>query len=372
MLKFGRKGRFIINLLFASCVISNTVSAEERVGPDSLQHKRNSLVALPYVYYQPETKFAFGAGAVYSFRSPGSSPAVRPSSVRLAVTYTQLKQFIVALLPELYFKNEQYFFNGFYAFYRYPDKYWGIGNDTPDGAEEKYEPNYFRFYSSIQKRVVSGLYVGIRYQYEYINLVKTDAEGILQYGTVPGSEGGSASGIGIVVSHDTRDHVYQPSAGFYNQVSVVFFGNGLGSDYTFKLLSIDLRKYFSVFGSHVLALQTYDGFISGTPPFQMLHKLGGSYWMRGYYQGRYRAKNMITFQAEYRFPLFWRFGAAGFAGFGDVADRMDDFKIDEFKYSFGFGIRFMFDRRERINARLDFGFGKGGGAGIYAMVLEAF
>jgi len=152
----------------------------------------------------------------------------------------------------------------------------------------------------------------------------------------------------------------------------VFFVKALKSDYKFNLISFDIRKYVSVFDSHVLAFQTYNTFISGTPPFQMLAMLGGSYWMRGYYFGRYRDKNMITFQTEYRFPLFWRFGAVGFAGFGDVAGKIDKFQLNEFKYTYGIGFRFMFDSQERINARLDIGFGKGGNSGIYALVLETF
>ena len=94
--------------------------------------------------------------------------------------------------------------------------------------------------------------------------------------------------------------------------------------------------------------------------------------MRGYYLGRYRDRNMITAQAEYRAPLFWRFGAVVFAGFGDVSDSVTAFRLDRFKYSLGCGVRFMFDARERINARIDAGFGKDGNAGVYAMVLEAF
>ena len=94
--------------------------------------------------------------------------------------------------------------------------------------------------------------------------------------------------------------------------------------------------------------------------------------MRGYYFGRYRDRNMIAFQTEYRFPLFWRLGGVGFVGFGDVASDMTEFKMNQFKYNVGFGLRFMFDRQEKINARLDFGLCEGGSSGIYAMVVEAF
>lgn len=371
-LKFVHYRLFIVNILITLFAFTDSVWAKENNQPDSLQQKRNSLVALPYAFYTPETKIAFGVGGIYSFRPSGSSPAVRPSNVRIALTYTQLKQFIIAFLPEIYVRNANYYFNGYFGFYKYPDKFWGIGNDTPDGAEEDYEPIYFKSYANVQKQIKPGLYIGLQYQYEYIHLKETDPEGVLRYDIIPGSEGGSASGFGVIINHDTRNHIYQPSTGFYNQICTVFFGKALGSDYKFALLSFDLRKYFSVFGTHVLALQTFDSFISGEPPFQMLNLLGGSSVMRGYYEGRYRDKSMITVQAEYRFPLFWRFGAVGFAGIGDVSDDITKFRIDQFKYSFGFGFRFMFDHQEKINARLDIGFGKGGNSGFYVMVVEAF
>jgi outer membrane protein assembly factor BamA len=350
-------------------------SAVEGAGapPDSLPRPRSSFVILPYAYYSPETKVAFGAGSIYSFRSADALPDGRPSNIRIAATYTQLNQMILALMPELYLRNERYYYTGFYGYYRYPDKFWGVGGGTPDGAEENYRKNDFESNTSVQMRIAPGLYAGPLYEYQYLSVDETDAHGALRAGAIPGSQGGSASGLGVILRHDTRDNTYQPMSGFYNQISAVSFGDGIGSDYAFKALSIDLRMYRrSFFRSHVIAIQTYDVFISGEAPFQMLALLGGSYSMRGFYKGRYRDRNMITAQAEYRFPIAWRFGAAAFAGAGDVQSDLHEFSVDRLKYSAGFGLRFLFDAQEKINARLDFGFGSGDNAGIYAMVLEAF
>jgi hypothetical protein len=94
--------------------------------------------------------------------------------------------------------------------------------------------------------------------------------------------------------------------------------------------------------------------------------------MRGYYLGRYRDKNMIAIQAEYRWlPAIWRFGIVGFAGFGDVADKISRFDFGGFEYSYGFGLRFLLNPEQKINLRLDFGFGKGT-SGIYFTAGEAF
>lgn len=86
--------------------------------------------------------------------------------MRLALTYTQKNQIILACLPELYYKSEAYYINGYYGFYKYPDKFWGIGGDTPDGAEEVYEPLWFRSYTNVQKRITHGLYIGVRFLFD--------------------------------------------------------------------------------------------------------------------------------------------------------------------------------------------------------------
>jgi hypothetical protein len=106
-------------------------------------------------------------------------------------------------------------------------------------------------------------------------------------------------------------------------------------------------------------------------PFQLLSKLGGSVMMRGYYEGRYRAYDMIIFQTEYRFPVWRRFGLVVFAGLGDVTGKMTKFRIRDFKVSAGFGARYLFVPEEKLNLRFDFGFGKGT-SGFYIDFTEAF
>jgi len=94
--------------------------------------------------------------------------------------------------------------------------------------------------------------------------------------------------------------------------------------------------------------------------------------MRGYYLGRYRDKNMITLQAEYRWvPVFWRVGLAAFAGIGDVAATLGDFDLGRFKYTYGLGLRFVIDPKQRLHLRVDFGFGKET-SGVYFTAAEAF
>ena len=93
--------------------------------------------------------------------------------------------------------------------------------------------------------------------------------------------------------------------------------------------------------------------------------------MRGYYEGRYRDKKLLAMQTEYRIPIIWRFGAALFAGAGDVAPALSKFNLSSVKPSYGFGLRYLFDPVEKMCIRIDFGFGKGT-SGMYITANEAY
>ena len=94
--------------------------------------------------------------------------------------------------------------------------------------------------------------------------------------------------------------------------------------------------------------------------------------MRGYFQGRYRDRHYIATQAEYRRPLWRRFGIVAFVGAGDVFGSTDgDLSMKNLKYSYGLGFRFLFNRRDEVNLRADIGFGEDT-SGLYFGLEEAF
>ncbi|MCS7086512.1 MAG: BamA/TamA family outer membrane protein, partial [Bacteroidia bacterium] len=93
--------------------------------------------------------------------------------------------------------------------------------------------------------------------------------------------------------------------------------------------------------------------------------------MRGYFRDRFRDKHYAAAQIEYRAPLFWRLGAALFAGVGDVSQHPLSFRYSTLKHSVGAGLRFMADRKERVNLRFDFAVGRNETA-FYLSFGEAF
>jgi len=330
-------------------------------------------VVLPLLFNMPETKWGGGVGGLLTYRPEGHSPDSRPSSLYFYAVYTQLKQFSTKWEPEAYFRGETYFFKGKIQFERYPEKIWGLGNDTPAVHEEDFTPRTFVLELSFQKKIwpVRNLYAGPLYQFESYAVLKSEPGGLLDSETWPGASGGTSSGAGFIINWDTRDNVFFPGRGRYWQVSAVWNSKLLGSGFNYVSLKMDLRRYVSLLSSHVLALQALYQAVVGEPPFKSIPKLGGDSIMRGYYLGRYRDRHLLAFQAEYRLPVWWRFGLVGFAGLGQVAESRGRFELGNMKYSAGFGVRFKIAPSEGTNIRLDFAWGKGT-SGFYFTASEAF
>ena len=343
---------------------------------DSLQQKRSGFVILPVIFYMPETKLAGGVSVNFYFREPGSAASSRPSTIMPSITYTQRKQIMSEVVADIYWNDEAYHFMGYIGYKKFPDKFYGIGNDAPASNEENYTPRSAIIRLNLQKKLRSGLNVGIRYEFEHHKLIEVKPGGILAGADIVGSKGGKIAGTGLLVNRDTRDNIFYPTSGCYCQISASMSNRAVGSDYEFKRYNFDFREYLSLSASGVIAFHTYMNIINGTPPFQKMSPLGGRIGgynlMRGYYEGRYRDKDMIVFQLEYRImPLWWRFGLVGFAGLGDVSDKIGNFELRNFKYAVGGGMRFLLNCDEKLNLRLDIGYGKGS-SGIYMTIGEAF
>jgi outer membrane protein assembly factor BamA len=338
---------------------------------DSTREDTSGYLILPVLYYTPETELAAGISGMRYFRPEGATLEDRPSKIWATLIFTQRSQYIADLFNELYFDEEKHLFMAGINYQKFPDKFYGVGPDTPDSLEEDYTPKTLAVVASFQERIRSGLNAGIRYEYWDSRISDTEPGGILDAGVIPGSEGGIVSGVGVMVNWDTRDNVFCPTTGSFHIVSAKLCGSALGSDYDFGKYVVDIRKYVSLSSSAVLAVQGLLSASTGVVPFQYMGQLGGQNILRGYYQGRYRDRQMAVAQVELRTKLWWRVGAAFFAGAGNVAPRLNDFDRDYVRYAAGFGIRYLFDEGESLHIRLDFGFAEGSD-GMYITAAEAF
>ena len=96
--------------------------------------------------------------------------------------------------------------------------------------------------------------------------------------------------------------------------------------------------------------------------------------MRGYYTGRFRDRNFVAAQAEYRwlpFPFSKRFGGVLFASAGTVSPNTSMLAREQWHPAIGAGLRFMVFPKKDIFIRADFALTPEGN-GLYIYTGEAF
>jgi len=333
--------------------------------------KRSGLLPIPAVFYTPETRIGGGASLIYFFRMPDSATETRPSNIGVLGLYTQNNQYLISGGPKLYWQNELYFANLGVAYQKWPDHFYGIGNQTHQDAEEVFTPLISRFSLEISRRWIGRLYAGPTYRYFRYSMEKKEDDGLLESGEIEGADGGLVSAVGLAITWDSRDNTFSANEGGYYRATAEMIHPAWGSDFTFNQFEVDLRHYYPIASEHILALQALFKGMTDDPPFLLLAELGGSQIMRGIYEGRYRDRSLAALQAEYRFPIWWRFSGAVFASAGDVADRLNFLYVPDFKVAAGGGLRAALNQRERIKLRIDFGVSEED-TGFYFLFSEAF
>jgi hypothetical protein len=121
-----------------------------------------------------------------------------------------------------------------------------------------------------------------------------------------------------------------------------------------------------------IAFQFLANVNTGDVPFKDLADIGGSNTMRGYYTGYYRYKNLYAFQAEYRANVWKRIGFTVWAGAALTPEKWYTFFDHSIKPNAGIGLRLMLNQKDKLNVRVDQGFGKQGQNGFYLDIAEAY
>ena len=342
---------------------------------DSLS-KKDGFFILPLFYYTPDTRFAYGLAGVYYFSTAKNTAKndhyTRLSYVRLLGDYTQNQQFDFWSNWNIFTDQEKWLFKGDLRYRRFPDSFYGVGNDSQDEDREKYSYDYYSIKALFMKRIGEYTFAGIDllHENEY-NFTYRDAESTLALNQVEGARGGIGSAIGSVYTFDSRDNVVNAFKGQYAQFAAYFFLPELGSTFDFVYLDGIYNTYHEIADGHILATNAVAQFNFGEVPFLDLAKVGNDDILRGYARNRFRDDHFMAAQTEYRFPLYKRLGAVAFAGIGDVFSKPTDLGFELLKYSYGGGLRFTINKKERLNIRFDYGFGRDESA-FYILVTEAF
>lgn len=310
---------------------------------------------IPAVTYAPETRLGLGVRAIRIFR-PAEGSINRPSTLPITFLYTLNKQLIFSTGLDLWANENLDHFSANIELSDYPSEFYGIGNDPVGKQAEHYASKKIHAMVAYQKRLGKRFYIGPQYEFKGEEIYQKEMGGLLDPGDLLGSKGQRISGLGLALSYDTRNNIFQPHRGAYHQVQWWSYQPFLGSQFTFSKYLWDFRKYLPVTNGQVLALQAWYSLVTGDAPFQELALIGGSDIMRGYFEGRYRDRNAMVYQAEYRLPVHRKLGVVLFGGAGQVADQVSSFSLAGFRYGGGIGFRYRLTD-DGLNIRLDLAYG---------------
>lgn len=178
--------------------------------------------------------------------------------------------------------------------------------------------------------------------------------------------------LGPALEWDRRDHVQYPTAGFMVTGRWMVYDEAFGSDRDFRKLAVEASGYHALGDStRVLAGRILHNGAFGDVPFSAESIVNGNRNLRGYSNGRYRADHLLAIETEYRWNFHGRWGAVAFAGLGWCADGLDRMALDDTLPSAGLGLRWRMIEAYRINARIDYGWGRDDQA-VYFAVGEAY
>jgi hypothetical protein len=321
--------------------------------------KRGSFALLPVLSSAPETGVEVGGAALYSFYTDTLHHNTRVSNIYGYATLTTKGQNRLNLSTTYWAPQNKYHYFAGIGRIDFPVDFYGIGNNTHKADADNIGQKRYRLLLEAQKQIAKNIYVGFvggGYKYDFTN---TNTTGI--FNTSPNVEdraGGTYLYIGPSVIYDTRNNNTYTSSGmminaYYNIMQGVLGNNS----YHGGFINVEYTQFISLSKSLILGIDIQDQNLTGSrSPFYLLPQLGSDEMMRGYYEGRYRDRNLIAGQAELRYRVSERFGVVGFIGAGEVFHST--FTLPALKPDLGGGVRYFFDIEKGLSIRVDYGIGQ--------------
>lgn len=337
---------------------------------------------LPSAEYTLETGLAFDLTGSLAFYT-GDRSDDNISNIYLASVFTQKNQILMPLQGNIWTKGNKYNIITDWRFEIFPQNTYGLGTLTTTSEADSITFDYLRFYSTLLKTIAKDLYVGFGYDVDYFYNVKdlshpTNGQptAFEAYG-VPAKS--VSSGPTFNILYDGRRNEINPEPGYY--ASIVFRPNFtfLGSDANWQSLQIDARHYLHLPASshNTLAFWTYDVFnFSKNTPYLLLPSTQSDTYAnmgRGYIGGRFRGKDMLYLETEYRYGIT-RNGFLGGVVFVNAQSFTEPVtnRFEAIAPGWGAGIRIKLNKFPHTNIALDYGFGLHGSQGIFANLGEVF
>ena len=304
--------------------------------------------------YKATTSVTIGGGITGLYKWDRKDSTLQKSNVNSFFTASIKGMLKMSVSGRNFFKGDRNRLD--YEFYimNMPTDFWGLGylnganNDNVGSYDQlkiSFHPNYFH-------RFAKNFYAGLGVRFQHIHSFDFTHPHFLG----DFDKDITSTGAGIVVQYDSRDFTLNAKRGNYFRLEQMYFPKGL-NHYDFHSTNIIYSAYRRMWKSGVVALDLHGLLNYGNNvPWTMYAMVGQNGRMRGYYEGRYRDRNILEGQVEVRQHLVKRFGLAVWAGAANVFPDFKQISLKQILPNYGVGFRWEF--KKNVNIRFDLGFTK--------------
>lgn len=318
-------------------------------------------------HYSSDSKFGIGVMGAGLYRTAGTDSLTPVSQVSIYADVTTAAHFKVGVCGTHIMPGDRSRITYDVSLSSIKTRFWGIGYDEcrSDDNESRYKYLNAQVRANYRWRLGKHFYAGPLASVDYIK--GSDFE-------KPWLWHDQAShtfnfGLGGLLEYDSRDNLNNAFHGTFVRLQQQFNPRFLGNKYAFSSTTIHASHYSPLWKDCVLAATADCSFTYGNTPWGLLSTFGGSNNMRGYFEGRYRNKSAITACVELRQHVWRRNGVVVWGGAGTVFSKFSEITARRILPNYGLGYRWEF--KQRVNVRLDMGFGRGTSGFIFS-INEAF
>lgn len=228
--------------------------------------------------------------------------------------------------------------------YTFPSYLWGFNFPQSDNNDNKSKYNRTKF--EVMARFLVPLnrytYLGpiVRYQYVHAYKLKNRAPQLLAGQPLTVND----VSVGLSYTFDSRDFMLNASRGWFVQADLTANPTFLGNNDTYWSGELQVSTYRRAWRGAVIAGEFHTRQSAGHVPWPMLSDVGSSNRMRGYYEGRYRDKNIIDAQIELRQHIWHRNGMVVWLGAAEVFPDYGSLRFRQILPNAGIGYRWQFKK----------------------------
>jgi hypothetical protein len=358
----------------------NRLFNKNRSTNSHLTGRRLNFSVVPSIGYTLSTGLVLDLTGNVAFYT-SSSHTENLSAIQTDLAYDTKSQRLLYSRGEVWFPDNDYQLVSDLRLAKFPTETYGLGTQTTTAQTNEIRFDYLRVYATLYKTLLPDFYAGFGYNLDYHynisasgNKDNTESD-FEKYGQPTAS---TSSGFNLGVLYDNRRNNIDPLGGQY--LSVVYRQNLtlMGSNANWESVLLDLRKYWrlSSHSNNVLAFWGMVWLSSANTPYLDLPQTAGDMYSnsgRGYAEGRFRGRDMLYIESEFRFGISRNglFGAVVFANAQSFTNYPEN-NFNGVAPGTGAGLRIKINKHSDTNICIDYGVGTNGSHGFFVNLGEVF